>query len=152
VNRINVMLETLGGNDIVPEAVYYKAVAYYTWGKHTEAIQTAKRMVGQYPRSGFADDALFVVAAALEAQKSGGFLGLFSRGHHKEAIQAYQLLITSYPTSSTLPEAWFRLGLNLERARQRATAIEAYQTVVQQYPGTAAALKAAQRLSRLGDS
>lgn len=149
VNRINVMLETLGGADIIAEAAYYKATAYYHWGRHQDAANTARHLVSQYPQSGFADDALFVAGAAFENMQKGGFLGLFAQRHYADALNQYQELVSRYPNSTVKAEATFRIGLNHERLGQRADAIAAYQKVVAEFPDSASAAQAKRRLARL---
>ncbi|MBI4860031.1 MAG: tetratricopeptide repeat protein, partial [Candidatus Riflebacteria bacterium] len=119
INRLDIAIATEGANPVLDEALYQKAAVYYHWDKMDRALETARKLVVQLPESGFCDDAYFLVGAASECLKTGGFLGLLTTRHYKEALEAYQTLLNQYPGSKLVAETLYRMGSCHEATRDK---------------------------------
>jgi TolA-binding protein len=150
INRLDILIASEGSTAVLDQALYHKAAAYYHWGRMERALEAARVLVTQMPRSGFADDGYFLMGAAWETMRSGGFLGMFGRRRDVEAIEAYTAVVTQYPGSTVVPQALLRLGGCHERQRQKASAIQAYRRVVTDYAASPEAVRARARLAALG--
>lgn len=106
-------------------ATFQRGYALGLMHRYTEKAQVMEHLVKAYPRSDYADDALYEIARAqLQADKN------------VEAIGAYTRLITSYPNSNYARKASLELAMIYRTQRQYTEALEAYRTTIERYPGS----------------
>ncbi len=137
-------------------------------GDHEAATQVLRRLLADYPRSGFTMRARFQLARSLWLQCPGadyderlllqarrGFEDFVATAQQQglaeslgEQIAASQRLIAAI--HETLGEKSYRIGRFYERTGHPAAAIQYYEQTLSRYGGTKSAADAAERLRRLG--
>ena len=99
----------------------------YTFGllhRYSDKIAEMDKLVLNYPRSDYADDALYEIARA-ELQ----------RDNNAGAIEAYDRLLQGYPNSPLTRKAALEKAMLYYNDGQTDNAIAAYKVVVDKYPG-----------------
>ena len=163
----------MGGS--ASEAMFHGARALSRADKDDEAIVWYRKVVAEYPRSPYAEEAAFL-AGWLE----------FNRGNYKEAIAPLEKSLASYPRSKWVDDALWYLGLSHyflgewakakerltslakrggsleggkgkywlarmdERLDDKASAITGYTETIKRYPFSWYALLSHARLAKLG--
>lgn len=100
----------------------------YTLGllkRYGDKIHVLEILIRQYPKSDYADDALYESARA-ELQ----------RDHNKEAIKLYDKLLNSYPNSNMARKAALEKAMIYYNMKDYSSAITAYKQVIKNYPGS----------------
>jgi len=100
----------------------------YTFGllhRYADKIDQMDKVVTTYPKSDYADDALYEIARA-ELQ----------RDNNAGAIEAYDRLLKGYPNSPLTRKASLEKAMLYYNDGQIDNALEAYKTVVAKYPGS----------------
>lgn len=100
----------------------------YTLGllrRYADKIDQMERLVRAYPKSDYADDALYEIARA-ELQ----------RENTPSAIQAYDRLLSSYPKSSLAPKATLEKAMLYYNSHDYDMAKVAYKEVIKNYPNS----------------
>ena len=149
IDRLDIVIAGAGSTPLLDVALYWKAAAYYYWGKPQSAIDTARKVV-EVTSSPHADDAYFLMGAAYEAWKEGGFLGLFAHRHDADAAVNYQIAAEKFPGSAVVPRALLHLGGCRERLHQRLDAVAAYKRLATEFASSPEAIRATARLKALG--
>jgi TolA-binding protein len=93
--------------------------------KYNEKIQTLEKFVKLYPKSTYADDALYEIARSyLQLDK------------HNDAIAVYKTLLSQYKRSSLGAKASLELAMTCRTLNLLPEAIEAYKQTIEKYPNT----------------
>lgn len=106
-------------------AIFQRGYTFGLLGRYSDKIGEMDKMVQRYPRSDYADDALYEIARA-ELQ----------RDNTTGAIEAYDRLLKSYPNSSLTRKASLEKAMLYYNDGQTDQAIAAYKSVVSKYPGS----------------
>lgn len=106
-------------------AMFQRGYALGLMKRYGDKITVLERLVTQYPRSDYADDALYEIARA-EVQ----------REDNNSAISAYDRLLASYPNSNLARKAALEKAMLYYNQKKYNQAIEAYKLVVKNYPST----------------
>lgn len=93
--------------------------------RYGEKINQMDRLTTTYPRSDYADDALYEIARA-EVQ----------RDNEEAAIAAYDRLLSTYPHSVLARKATLEKAMLYYNRQDYAHAIETYKQVIKNYPNT----------------
>lgn len=112
-------------------ALYSKAIITGVMGDNNQKAASLQKLLADYPKSPFADDARFELGKTYLALRK-----------NNEALTAFQKVISDYPRSSLVRDALLNAGLiyyNTDRDKQ---AIETLKKVVDDYPSTPAAREA----------
>jgi len=94
-------------------------------------IRRYQLLVHEFPRSGYADNALLAVGD-LSREVAQRFR---SPHHEREAVKAYRLIVSEYPSSSLCEEALYSAFL-VDRGSGRDAATPAAQEFLERYPGS----------------
>lgn len=93
--------------------------------KYTTKITNLEKLLAEYPRSQYADDALYEIGRA--------YLMLES---NDRALSSYQRLLNTYPKSNIAPKAAFEIGMIHFNRNDLDQAIESFKYVISKYPGS----------------
>ena len=109
--------------------------------------ETMEQLVSRYPKSDYADDALYETARAH-----------LQEDRNEEAVNAYQRLTKNYPNSPYARKASLETAMTYRNLQRTEQAIQAFQQTINTYPGTEEAYTALDALeqiyvenNRLGD-
>lgn len=106
-------------------AIFQRGYTLGLLNRYADKINQMDDLVKRYPRSDYADDALYEIARAeLQRDNTAG------------AINAYDKLLKAYPNSSLTRKAALEKAMLYYNDRQYDNAIAAYKTVVEKYPGS----------------
>ena len=106
--------------------------------KYADKVETMEQLVAAYPKSDYADDALYEIARAnLQVD------------NNEKAIDAYQRLITSYPNSNFARKAALEKAMTYRNMRRSDEAIDAFKQTISRYPGTEEAYTALENLEQI---
>lgn len=106
--------------------------------KYEQKIQTLQKFVKQYPKSTYADDALYEIARSyLQLEK------------HDEAITIYKQLLSQYKRSALGAKASLELAMTFRTVEKHTEAIEAYKQTIEKYPNTNEAYSALDGLEQI---
>lgn len=106
-------------------ALFQRGYTFGLLGRHSDKITQMDRLVRLYPRSDYADDALYETARAeLRRDNTDG------------AINAYDRLLQGYPSSTLARKAALEKAMLYYNDRHYDNAIEAYKVVVDKYPNS----------------
>lgn len=112
-------------------ATFQRGYALGLLKRYGDKINTLEGLVKNYPKSDYADDALYEIARA-ELQ----------RENPTEAIRAYERLLKAYPNSNMARKAMLEKGMIYYNQRDYAAAIETYKQVIKHYPSSEEAYSA----------
>ena len=119
-------------------ALFQKGYALGLQHKYTDKISVLRELVKRYPKSDYADDAVYEIARA-QLQKDD------ERG----AIGTYEQLLASYPHSTLARKASLERAMLYRNLRQNQEAIAAYRQTIEKYPATEEAYTALDALQAL---
>ena len=112
-------------------ATFQRGYALGLLKRYGDKINTLEKLVKNFPKSDYADDALYEIARAeLQRDNDGG------------AIDAYERLLKSYPHSGMARKAALEKGMIYYNRKDYTHAIEAYKAVIKNYPGSEEAYSA----------
>jgi tetratricopeptide (TPR) repeat protein len=112
-------------------ALFQKGISYGFVGRNDKKIEDLTKFVNTYPKSKYADDALFELAGTYVTEKN-----------INKALSTYDELIEDYKTSSYVSKAMMRQALIYYNAEQDAKALAKFKQVVAQFPNTPEAMEA----------
>ncbi|WP_252179409.1 tol-pal system protein YbgF [Endozoicomonas sp. 4G] len=115
-------------SDSREEAAYQSAFALIKEKQFDEAVPALKKLLKDYPKGQFSDNAQYWLGEVQMAQ-----------GKYQEAQSDFQVLIDSYPDSSKVPDATYKLGRVLDLQGEKDAARKHFESVISQYPGSSAA-------------
>ncbi len=93
--------------------------------RYNDKIDALNTLVKQYPKSDYADDAIYEIARAQLQQNQ-----------ENEAIRTYDRLLTAYPRSALARKAALEKAMLYYNVKDYENAIEGYKAVVKKYPGS----------------
>lgn len=109
-------------------ALYQKSLAMGVTGNSSAKISSLQKLVSDFPRSQFNDDARFELGQAQ-----------MSAGRNEEALQTYQKLVADHPNSSFVKRALLNTGLIYYNTNREKQALDVLKKVVKDYPASAEA-------------
>ena len=112
-------------------ALYQRSVASGVFGDHNQKISSLQKLLNDYPKSPFCDDARFEIGRTYLSLKK-----------NNEALTAFQKVISDYPRSSLVRDAMLNCGLIYYNTNRDQMALETFKKVVADYPSTPAAREA----------
>lgn len=122
----------------VDYALFQKGYALGLLHRYKEKIQTLERLSTRYPRSDYADDALYETARAH-----------LQLDQNDEAISVYTRLIGQYPRSNKASKAALELGMTYRTLHQYDKAIAAFKSTIEKYAGSEDAYSALENLEQV---
>jgi len=112
-------------------ATFQRGYALGLLKRYNDKINVLEKLVSNYPKSEFADDALYEIARAyIHKNDAAG------------AIKSFDLLISKYPRSPLTRKAALEKGMTYANQGDYRNAITAYKTVIDKYPKTEEAYSA----------
>lgn len=106
--------------------------------RYADKSATMEQLVAAYPKSDYADDALYEIARAN-----------LQDGDEEKAINAYNRLISGYPNSGYARKASLERAMVYRDAKQYTEAIAGFKATVEQYPGSEEAYAALDALEQI---
>lgn len=106
-------------------ATFQRGYALGLLRRYADKINVLEKLVKQYPKSDYADDALYEIARA-ELQ----------RENNQAAIEAYERLLSTYPNSTLARKAALEKGMIYYNEKNYTQAIDSYKQVIRNYPGS----------------
>lgn len=104
-------------------ALFQKGYAEGLLKRYNQKVESLQQLVHRYPKSDYADDALYEIARAqLQNQDNAA------------AVVAYQQLLTKYPKSNKARQSHLDLAMIYRNMGQYDAAIEAYKQTITRYP------------------
>lgn len=93
--------------------------------KYTTKITHLERLINEYPRSQYADDALYEMGRS--------YLML---ENNQKALDSYTRLLRLYPNSNLAPKTALEVGMIHLNGKEADKAIDAFKNVITSYPGS----------------
>lgn len=112
-------------------AMFQRGYALGLMKRYSDKITALENLAKNYPKSDYADDALYEIARA-ELQ----------RDRDDAAIDAYERLLKTYPNSNLARKAALEKAMIFFNKKDYANAIESYKQVIKNYPGSEEAYSA----------
>ncbi|MXN92399.1 tetratricopeptide repeat protein [Flavobacterium sp. Sd200] len=112
-------------------ALFQKAISYGFVARNEKKIDDLNRFIQNYPKSKYADDALYELGNTYVTEKQNSV-----------AIQTYDKLIANYKESSYVSKSLMRQALIYYNSEQDAKALAKFKEVVQKFPNTPEAMEA----------
>ena len=106
--------------------------------KYSAKITTMQTLVNRYPKSDYADDALYEIARTYLIQEND-----------RAALQAYDQLLSSYPRSEQTKKACLERAMLYTNLGETNKAIAAYKQTIERFPATEEAYTALAGLEAL---
>ena len=106
-------------------ALFQKGYAEGLMHNYDKKIETLQQLISRYPKSDYADDALYEVARAQLQKKDNA-----------AAVVAYQQLLAQYPKSDKARQSRLEIAMLYRNMGQYDTAIEAYKQTISRYPAS----------------
>lgn len=119
-------------------AFFQKGYALGLLHRYPEKIQTLTQLSTRYPRSDYADDALYETARAH-----------LQLDQYNAAIDVYTQIIGQYPHSNKAAKSALELGMTYRTLRQYDKAIEAFKNTIEKYAGSEDAYAALEGLEQV---
>ena len=119
------------GKQGVDYALFQRGYVLGLMRQYPSKIAMMEQLVTNYPKSDYADDALYEIARAQLQQENS-----------LAAINAYSRLVTAYPNSSYARTASLERGMIFRNLGMYDDAIEAYRQTIETYPATEQAYSA----------
>ena len=122
----------------VDYALFQQGYALGLLHRYPEKIQKMEQVSSRYPRSDYADDALYEIARA--------YLQL---EQNDNAIKIYTRILTEYPNSNKASKSALELGMTYRTVQQYNNAIQAYKNTIEKYSGSEEAYAALEGLEQV---
>ncbi len=106
-------------------AIYQRAIILGVQGRMTDKVNALQKLLDNYPKSVYYDDALF----------EAGQASLIA-GNNEQAIGYFRKVISNYPNSMFSRKAELGEALVYYNTQQDDRALKAYKKVVEKYPNT----------------
>ena len=107
------------GGDSADAAQFYLAFAYGKGGYFYQTLDSLKKVINNYPNSGYADDASY-------------YLGYFYEvnGFRDSALECYRKFLTDHPKSEFADDAYWKIGRMCYLSRDYAGAASIFRTAM----------------------
>lgn len=115
---------SIGGTG-VDYALFQRGCSLGLLKRYSDKINVLEKLVKQYPKSDYADDALYEIARA-ELQ----------RNNDNAAITSYERLLSVYPHSNMARKASLEKAMIYYNLKNYDAAITSYKQVIKNYPGS----------------
>lgn len=112
-------------------AMFQRGYALGLLKRYTDKIRLLEQLVKQWPKSDYADDALYEMARSELQQEN-----------NEAALRDYERLLASYPHSSLARKASLEKAMIYYNIGKNTEAITAYKQVIKNYPGSEEAYSA----------
>ena len=106
--------------------------------RYAQKAEVLTSLTELYPRSDYADDAMYEIARAQLMQDK-----------NQEAIKTYQSLLQKYPNSNLVAKSSLELGMTYRTLKQYDNATSAFKTTIERYSGTEEAYAALEGLEQV---
>ena len=106
--------------------------------RYQDAIEAFQDMVGTWPASQLADDALYWMSEANYVNRE-----------FEAALNGFRIIVESYPDSTRLPEAMLKVGYIQYDIGAYDSAAETFQDILTRFPGHQVTVSAETRLRRI---
>ena len=126
------------GNYATDYALFQQGYALGLLHRYPEKIQKMEQLSSRYPRSDYADDALYETARAH-----------LQLDQNENAIKMYTRILGKYPNSNKAAKSALELGMTHRTLKQYDKAIEAYKKTIEKYAGTEEAYAALEGLEQV---
>lgn len=126
------------GNYATDYALFQQGYALGLLHRYPEKIQKMGQLSSRYPRSDYADDALYETARAH-----------LQLDQNEEAIKMYTRILGQYPNSNKAAKAALELSMTYRTLKQYDKAIQAYKNTIQKYAGSEEAYAALEGLEQV---
>lgn len=127
------LYEQVGGSNAsdADYALYQRSIASGVAGDNNQKISSLQKLLNDYPKSPFADDARFEIGRTYLAMRK-----------NNEAMAAFQKVVSDYPRSSLVKDALLNTGMIYYNTNRDQQALETLKKVVKDYPSTSASREA----------
>lgn len=112
-------------------AMFQRGYALGLLKRYTDKIHLLEQLVKQWPKSDYADDALYEIARSELQQEN-----------NEAALRNYDKLLTAYPNSPLARKASIEKAMTYYNTGKNKEAIAAYKQVIKNYPGSEEAYSA----------
>ena len=119
-------------------ALFQQGYALGLLHRYPEKIKQMEQLSSRYPRSDYADDALYEMARA--------YLQL---DQNESAVDVYTRLLGQYPNSNKASKSALELGMTFRTLHQYDKAIQAYKNTIEKYAGSEEAYAALEGLEQV---
>lgn len=118
---------TKGGTDVgVDYAMYQTAFVYGLQGKYQAKITALEKLLAQFPKSAWSDDATFEIARSQ-----------VSLGQNKEALKTYAAICNKYPQNSdVVRKSRLQIAMLQYNEGMMDASIATYKQIIAQYPNS----------------
>lgn len=106
-------------------ALFQKASTLGLQAKTEDKISALESLLSKYPKSNYADDALYEIGNAY-----------MQKENYIRALDSYNKLMAQYPKSSYVKRAMLKTALALYNTDKNNEAISIYKDIITQYPGS----------------
>jgi tol-pal system protein YbgF len=115
----------------VDYAAYQKAISFGFVDRNDSKIESLNNFINKYPRSSYADDALYELGNTYLAMENTS-----------RAIDTYARLINDMRESAFVPQAMLKQGLIYYNSNQNEKALERFKKVVADFPNSPESMQA----------
>ena len=112
-------------------ALFQQGMLYGLQDRHSEKIQTLKKIQNDFPKSIYIDEALYQIAREYMSLKN-----------YSTAESIFNVLISQHDYSPYLPDSYLKLGLINYNQKNDDAALRYYKTVVERFPKTTSSQEA----------
>ncbi len=131
-NAINAYSKSQNTNPKTADyAIFQTAISYGFLRNKTKKISLLKQLIGNYSKSLYRDDALYVLGTTYTTMNN-----------NSDALSSYDKLLNEHPKSSFVPRVLLKKGLIFYNNNQNDEALAMYKEAVRRYPNTAIAQEA----------
>ena len=126
------------GNYATDYALFQQGYALGLLHRYPEKIQKMEQLSSRYPRSDYADDALYETARAH-----------LQLDQNEQAIKVYTRILGQYPNSNKAAKSALELSMTYRTLKQYDKAIQAYKNTIEKYAGSEEAYAALEGLEQV---
>ena len=124
-----------------PQEVYNMAYSDYLKGNFLLAIDGFQIYVDHFPKSPFADNAMYWIGECYFSQKD-----------YEKAIGQFNDLIVNYPQSDRIPASYLKKGICLTEIGRKDEALSIYKLLISKYPLEEETKIAQQKIKEMGST
>ncbi len=125
-NAIEYYDKAIKANSLDPDYAHFqKGLCLGAQGKYQQKINTLEDLLRLYPKTAYADDAIYELAGTYLLQED-----------NVNAMKYYNQIITDYPTKLYAQKAMLKIGWIYHNTDKNQLAVEAFKKVVSNYPAS----------------
>jgi tol-pal system protein YbgF len=118
--------------------MFDKASQMLQQGQYEGARKEFQSFLSKYPKSEWADNALYSVGECYLSEKK-----------YQDAIESFQRVLDRYPKGNKVPHALLKQGAAFQQMGDATAARILYERLVEKYPGTPQAQVAEKKLKQM---